>query len=100
MHYTGRVPTVLAVKIFSIDPFPNFQLEEHQDQPGKAATAALVGADSPKEVLFGCFPNNSFFQLGDHHERADGEPSPVDAGLLQAGGDAEKDPDRRSRLSL
>merc|ERR1712108_21755 len=32
MHFTGRIPAALA------------------DQPGKAVTAALVGADSPKEV--------------------------------------------------
>ena len=27
-----------------------YQMGKHQDQPGKAVTAALVGADSPKEV--------------------------------------------------
>ena len=33
-----------------------YQIADHQDQPGKAVTAALVGADSPKEVLLIFFP--------------------------------------------
>ena len=34
-----------------------YQIADHQDQPGKAVTAALVGADSPKEVLLIVFPH-------------------------------------------
>ena len=37
---------------------------------------------------------------GGYHERVDGESALVDAGVLQAGGDAEKDLDRGSCLPL
>ena len=38
-------------------------MDDHQDQPGKAVTAALVGADSPKEVLLIVFPHPKILHL-------------------------------------